>query len=165
MKPKRRELMNLTAPELLQTIEKRGARVSVATGDNGALKLQITPNGLVSDLSDEIRRNAHELRDLVESAPVHRWQAAATASTATAIAPDLCPTATPAELAALLAKYRSDGAVLTLERVDCGGARKLALGVELSAGVAVEAHADLFERIERDGLALVRALELEMKTL
>lgn len=71
---RKRELMNLTSTELLQTIEERGARVSVAPGANGAMKLRIAPNGLISDLVDDIREHARELRELLQSQPpARRW--------------------------------------------------------------------------------------------
>ncbi len=90
--------MILTPPNLLKIIENRGARVSIATGDNGAPKLQIRPNGLVSDLADEIRSNARELRVLLESETVHRWQSAAAPDVASSVAPAATAPAIPDDL-------------------------------------------------------------------
>ncbi len=77
------------------------------------------------------------------------------------IAPDVLPQLPQGEGAALLARYRAGGAVLTLEMVEHDGTRSLALGVELTSRVAPEKRARAFTKITAHGLEMVRALELE----
>jgi hypothetical protein len=150
----------MTAQEILTTTKK--LKVSLwSEGDK--LKYKAPEGVLTDEMRANIRRLKPELLDLLESATAHRWRdEAPDVAELSAIAPNVLPQLTPDEsAAALLARYRRGGAVLTLERVDHDGARKLALGVELTARVASEKRARAFQRITNHGLELVRALELE----
>lgn len=158
----------MTAPDVLAAIEARGGSLSVARDATGAAMLKITPRGIVPDLLPDVRRLKPDLLALLESArdvaaPAHRWRDAqppAPDVVASAIAPDVCPDLSPDGAAALLAKYRRGGAVLTLETVN-GGALALALAIELPASWAPERRERAFAFCERDGLAIYRALEIE----
>ncbi len=160
----------LTAPALLESLALRGAVVSLA-GAAGDRRLHVAPRDVLTDADRaDIRRLKPDLIELLEAPDV-----AASATTGgaavmapgdgapdvSAIAPDVMPRLTQGECAAMLARYRAGGAVLTLEMVTHDGARKLALGIELTARVAPEKRARAFRRIGNHGLEMVRALELE----
>ncbi len=55
----------MNAPELLATLRGRGARLTVRTGDGGAV-LNVAPRGITSDLSGEVARFKPSLLELLE---------------------------------------------------------------------------------------------------
>lgn len=55
----------MDAPELLATLRERGARLTVRTGDGGAV-LNVAPRGIASDLAGEVARFKPSLLELLE---------------------------------------------------------------------------------------------------
>lgn len=141
------------ASAMLAELNRRGV-VLRANGDRLAID---APRGSIGDLLPELQRFKPALLELLASSAATGDETATAPNVASAIAPDVMPDLSPEAGAALLAKYRRGGAVLSLARN--GGA--LSICAEVPSRFSPAKCERAFDAIERDGLAIFRALELE----